>query len=63
MMEIQTIIVFCMELMGTVAFAASGAMTGINCRMDVFGVCVLGVITAGCIMIALTHAGINLFSA
>ena len=46
MMEIQTIIVFCMELMGTVAFAASGAMTGINCRMDVFGVCVLGVITA-----------------
>lgn len=42
MMEIQTIIVFCMELMGTVAFAASGAMTGINCRMDVFGVCVLG---------------------
>lgn len=45
-MEIQTIIVFCMELMGTVAFAASGAMTGINCRMDIFGVGVLGVITA-----------------
>lgn len=45
-MEIQDIIVFCMELMGTVAFAASGAMTGINCRMDAFGVCVLGVITA-----------------
>lgn len=45
-MEIQNIIVFCMELMGTVAFAASGAMTGINHRMDIFGVCVLGVITA-----------------
>ncbi len=45
-MELQNVIVFCMELMGTVAFAASGAMTGINCRMDAFGVCVLGVITA-----------------
>lgn len=45
-MEIQDIIVFCMELMGTVAFAASGAMTGINCRMDAFGVCVLGAVTA-----------------
>ena len=45
-MEIQNVIVFCMELMGTVAFAVSGAMTGVNCGMDVFGVCVLGVITA-----------------
>ncbi len=45
-MEIQSFIVFCMELIGTVAFAASGAMVGIHCRMDVFGVCVLGVITA-----------------
>lgn len=39
-------VVFYMELIGTVAFAASGAMTGINCGMDIFGVCVLGVITA-----------------
>lgn len=45
-MDIQDYIVFCMELVGTVAFAASGAMVGINCRMDVFGVCVLGVVTA-----------------
>lgn len=44
-MEIQ-LIVLIMELIGTVAFAASGAMVGINCRMDVFGVCVLGVVTA-----------------
>lgn len=45
-MDIQNVIVFCMELMGTVAFAASGAMTGINRGMDIFGVGVLGVITA-----------------
>ncbi len=35
-----------MELTGTIAFAASGAMVGIHCQMDVFGVTVLGVITA-----------------
>ncbi len=45
-MNIQNSIVFCMELMGTVAFAASGAMTGIQRKMDIFGVCVLGVIAA-----------------
>ena len=44
--EIQTILIFCMELAGTIAFAASGAMVGIHCRMDIFGVCVLGVMTA-----------------
>ena len=45
-MDIQGIIVFCMELAGTIAFAASGAMVGIICGMEVFGVCVLGVVTA-----------------
>lgn len=45
-MDIQGLIVFCMELAGTIAFAASGAMVGINCGMDIFGVCVLGVVTA-----------------
>ena len=45
-MDIQDFIIFCMELTGTIAFAASGAMVGINCGMDIFGVCVLGVITA-----------------
>ena len=44
--EIQTILIFCMELARTIAFAASGAMVGIHCRMDIFGVCVLGVITS-----------------
>ena len=46
MEDIQIIIVFCMELVGTIAFAASGAMVGINRGMDIFGVCVLGVVTA-----------------
>ncbi len=45
-MDIQSVIVFAMELTGTIAFAASGAMVGIHCQMDVFGVTVLGVITA-----------------
>ena len=35
-----------MEIMGTIAFAASGAMVGIRKRMDIFGVCVLGFVTA-----------------
>lgn len=38
--------IFVMEMFGTVAFAASGAMVGVQKKMDVFGVCVLGVITA-----------------
>ena len=39
-------ILFVMDLLGTIAFAASGALTAIGHRMDVFGVCVLAVITA-----------------
>lgn len=46
MMDLQVLIVFCMEMAGTIAFAASGAMVGINRGMDIFGVCVLGVVTA-----------------
>lgn len=34
------------ELTGTMAFAASGAMTGIKKNMDIFGVCILGLTTA-----------------
>lgn len=45
-MDIQDLIVFLMELVGTISFAASGAMVGINCGMDIFGVCVLGVVTS-----------------
>lgn len=45
-MDVQTALVFVMELIGTVAFSASGAMVAINKSMDIFGVCVLGVFTA-----------------
>ena len=34
------------EILGTVAFAVSGALEAIRHKMDIFGVCVLGVITA-----------------
>lgn len=34
------------ELLGTVAFAVSGALIGISKKMDVFGVVILGLITA-----------------
>ena len=39
-------ILFFMEIVGTVAFASSGAMLAIRKRMDLFGICVLGVTTA-----------------
>ena len=45
-MNIQDSIIFFMEISGTIAFAASGAMVGIRKRMDIFGICVLGVVTA-----------------
>ena len=32
-----------LEIVGTVSFALSGAMTGLKKNMDIFGVCVLGV--------------------
>ncbi|MDO4272446.1 MAG: trimeric intracellular cation channel family protein [Eubacteriales bacterium] len=44
--EYQEIITFIMEMLGTVAFAASGAMVGVGRKMDIFGVSVLGVVTA-----------------
>ena len=46
MMSVQDSVVFALEIIGTVAFAASGALVGIRKSMDIFGVCVLGVITA-----------------
>lgn len=45
-MDIQSVLVFAMEIIGTIAFSASGAIVGINQGMDIFGVCVLGVFTA-----------------
>ena len=35
-----------LELVGTVAFAISGAMTGLRKGMDIFGVAILGLTTA-----------------
>ena len=45
-MDYQSIITFFMEMAGTIAFAASGAMVGVERTMDLFGVSVLGVVTA-----------------
>ncbi len=45
-MDVQQTVVFIMELVGTVAFSASGAMVAIERNMDIFGVCVLGIFTA-----------------
>lgn len=38
--------IFVIEIIGTIAFAVSGAMTGIQKKMDVFGITILGVTTA-----------------
>ncbi len=40
------ILIFVFEIIGTVAFAVSGAMTGLKNKMDIFGVMILGVVTA-----------------
>ena len=34
------------EIFGTIAFAASGAMTGLSKKMDIFGVVTLGIVTS-----------------
>ncbi|UFS72827.1 trimeric intracellular cation channel family protein [Geomonas sp. RF6] len=39
-------IVYALDLLGTAAFAASGALAGVRRGMDIFGVIVLGVVTA-----------------
>ena len=38
--------VFVMDVIGTVAFAISGAMVAIHKKMDIFGVCILALATA-----------------
>lgn len=40
------LLIFILELVGSAAFGASGAMTGIQKNMDMFGVSILGVTTA-----------------
>ena len=39
-------LILVLEIIGTVAFAVSGALTGIKRGMDLFGVMILGVATA-----------------
>lgn len=43
-MSEQLLLIF--EIIGTVAFAFSGAMVGLSKKMDIFGVTVLGIVTA-----------------
>lgn len=45
-MSIPTILFIVVELIGTVAFAMSGAMTGLKCKLDIFGITLLSVTTA-----------------
>lgn len=45
-MEPHTGIFFPIEIIGTVAFASSGAMVAVRKKLDLFGIIVLGVITA-----------------
>ncbi len=42
----MSIFILILELIGTVAFSVSGAMTGIKKNMDIFGVIILGLTTA-----------------
>ena len=35
-----------MEIIGTIAFSISGALIGVSCGLDIFGVVFLGVITS-----------------
>ena len=39
-------ILFALEIIGTIAFAISGAIVGIQKKMDIFGVCILGLTAA-----------------
>lgn len=45
-MELHTTIFFPIEIIGTIAFASSGAMVAVRKKLDLFGIIVLGVITA-----------------
>lgn len=42
----MSVFVLILELVGTAAFAVSGALLGIKKDMDIFGVCIMGVTTA-----------------
>ncbi len=42
----MTTFIFVLEVIGTFAFAVSGALVGLKKNMDIFGICVLGLTTA-----------------
>lgn len=51
-MPYSELFIFLLEIVGTIAFASSGAMLGIRKNMDIFGVNVLGITSAvggGCV--------------
>lgn len=45
-MELQSTVIFIIEIIGTIAFASSGAMVAVKKRLDLLGIIVLGVTTA-----------------
>ena len=45
-MQLQPNLIFIVEIIGTIAFSSSGAMVAVRKRLDLFGIIVLGVITA-----------------
>lgn len=45
-MDFEEIVYFIVEILGTIAFATSGAMVAISKRVDIFGVLVLSSVTA-----------------
>lgn len=45
-MNNQAEIIYALDLLGTVAFAASGALAGVRRGMDILGVVILGIVTA-----------------
>ena len=42
----KDVFLFVLEMIGTVAFAISGAMVGVQKKMDLFGIAILGMVTA-----------------
>ena len=45
-MDYSELVIFLMEITGTIAFASSGTMLAVRKQMDLFGVCVLSVTTS-----------------
>ena len=57
-MNIQNLLLFLMELIGTIAIASSGVMVGVRKNRDLFGVCVLGTVTIRDIVLCQTPSAL-----